>query len=52
MYDNNFVADEFGIDEVTEVTDKNYSVGEIENSFNFNELANNPIVTASSFDEK
>ena len=52
LYDNNFIADEFELDDIFEVTDKNYSVGEIENSCNVNELANNPIVTASSFDEK
>ena len=30
LYDNNFVTDEFSIDSITEVTETNYSIGEIE----------------------
>ena len=52
LYDNNFVTDEFGIDSISEVTEKNYSVGKLEYSSNNNELANNFIISASSFDEK
>lgn len=32
MEDNNFTADEFGTDEISEVIENNYSVGQIENS--------------------
>ena len=52
LYDNNFVADEFGIADVLEVTENNYSVGKIEYSNNNNELANNSIVSSSFFDKK
>ena len=52
LYDNNFVSEEFGIDSISEVTEKNYSLGEIEYFNNNNELANNSIVSVSSFDEK
>ena len=52
LQDNNFMTDEFGIDSISEVTEKNYSVGQIEYLNNNNELVNNSIVSASSFDEK
>ena len=52
LYDNNFVADEFGIDEITEVTETNYSLGEIEYSSNNNDFTNDSIVSASSFEKK
>jgi Ca2+-binding RTX toxin-like protein len=52
LSDNNFVTDEFGIDDVVDVTENNYSVGKIENSENNNVLADNSIVSAYSFDEK
>ena len=52
LYDNNFLADEFGIDDISEVTETNYSVGQIEYSNNNNELVNTSIVSASFSDEK
>ena len=50
LYDNNFITDEFEIDEISEVTETNYSLGKIE--YNNNEFVNDFIVSASSFDEK
>ena len=40
FYDNNFVTDEFGIDEITEVTETNYSVGEIEKATDIAQICN------------
>ena len=52
LYDNNFISDEFELDDISEVTDKNYSLGELEYSNNNNDFMNDSIVTTSSFDEK
>ncbi len=52
IYDNNFVSDEFGIADVVDVNENNYSVGKLEYSSDNNELANNSIVSASYYDEK
>ncbi len=52
LYDNNFVANEFALDEISEVTETNYSVGKLEYSNNTNELANNSIISASYYDKK
>ena len=53
MYDNNFMTDEIGIDSISEVTEKNYSVGQIENMESNEKLKiSDTIVSASTFDEK
>ena len=52
IYDNNFVTDEFGIDSISEVTETNYAVGKLEHFSNNNELVNDSIFSASSFDKK
>lgn len=52
LYDNNFMTDEFGIDEISEVTETNYSVGQIEYSNNNNDFIINSVVADSSFDKK
>ena len=49
LYDNNFVTDEFRIDEITEVTERNYSVGEIEKAKNTEQICN---TIAAFSDEK
>ena len=51
LYDNNFVTDEFGIDEITEVTERNYSVGEFEKAKDTEQICNT-IVSAAFSDER
>ena len=46
------MTDEFGLDEITEVTETNYSVGKIEYSSNNNDFIINSVVTDSSFNKK
>ena len=52
MYDNNFITNELQIDDISEVTETNYSVGQIENSNNSNKLVMDSIVAATSLDKK
>ena len=53
LYDNNFMTDEIGIDSISEVTEKNYSVGQIESNENNDKIKiGDSIVSASTFDEK
>ena len=52
LYDNNFVADEFVLDDISEVTETNYSVGKIEYTNNNNDFVNNSVVSASYSDER
>ncbi len=41
LYDNNFMTDEIGINEISEVADKNYSVGKIEDSTDNENIVSN-----------
>ncbi len=53
LYDNNFMTDEIGIDEISEVTETNYSVGQIESMESNEKLKiSDSIVSASTFAEK
>lgn len=51
LYDNNFVTDKFSIDSITEVTETNYSVGEIEKTKDTAQICNT-IVSAAFSDER
>ena len=52
LYDNNFMTDEIGINEISEVADKNYSVGKIEDSTDNEKICSvNTIVSNYSSDK-
>jgi Ca2+-binding RTX toxin-like protein len=52
LYDDNFVTDEFSIDDVVGISENNYFVGQIENSGNKNDFMNDTIITGASSEEK
>ena len=53
LYDDNFMTDEFEIDEISEVTETNYSVGKFENTKDNAQICSiDSIASASYADEK
>ena len=51
LYDNNFVEDEFSINEISEITADNYSVGQIQYSDNNEKFVTENIVSDSTFEK-
>ena len=52
LYDNNFVTDELQIDDVSQVSESNYSVGQFYQSSNFQCFETTSITSAITFEKK